>query len=311
MKLILRVINRVYRMLYWPVCRAYMRYFVGDKPADSVMLFLCSLHFLKVRGYWPDLKNPRSFEEKLSWRMLFDREPLWTMLSDKLRVRDYVAEKAGSELLIPLLWNGDNPEEIPFGELPQKFVIKTNHGCGFNIIVRDKNQLDQTKAKQQLKKWLDTNFCESSLLGVSWGYKNIKPTIIVEAFLDDNGSIPTDYKFFCFSGRVELVQMNYDRFGDPYEKTFDRHFNALDLWQGTKQYPGIVFRPDNYEEMIRIAESLAGKLDFIRIDLYNVKGRIYVGEMTCYPGGGMIKWIPRKYDYLLGEKWKMTVKQSI
>jgi len=105
--------------------------------------------------------------------------------------------------------------------------------------------------------------------------------------------------------------MNFDRFGDPYEKTLDRDFNALNLWQGTKQYPGVILRPDNYEEMIRIAESLAGNLDFIRVDLYNVGGKIFVGEMTCYPGGGMIKWIPRKYDYFLGSKWKIAVKQSI
>jgi len=237
--------------------------------------------------------------------MLFDRNPLWTLFSDKLRVRSYVAEKVGTEFLVPLLWNGNNPEEIPFDELPRKFCIKTNHGCGYNIIVKDKGQLDKTKAKEQLKKWLATNFCESALLGVSWGYKNVKPTIIVEAFIDDNGNIPLDYKFFCFSGRVELLQMNFDRFGDPYEKTFDRHFNALDLWQGTKQYPGIVLRPDNYEEMIRISESLAANLDFIRVDLYNVQGKIVFGELTCYPGGGMIEWIPRRYDYILGEKWNL------
>lgn len=275
------------------------------------MVLLYSLHFFKMRGYWPDLKNPKSFEEKLAWRMLFDRNPLWTTFSDKLRVRDYVSEKVGVSYLIPMLWQGDSPEKIPFGELPPKFVIKTNHGCKYNIIVNDKAQLDQLKSKQQLRKWLSINYCKDTELGVSWGYNNVRPSIIVESFLSDNGNIPLDYKFFCFSGKVELIQINFDRFGDPYEKTFDRHFNALDLWQGTKQYPGAVFRPTNYEEMIRLAESLAGNLDFIRVDLYNVEGKIFVGEMTCYPGGGMVKWIPREYDFFLGEKWEIRSVQAI
>ena len=247
----------------------------------------------------------------MACRLLFDRNPLWTMLTDKLRVRDYVAEKVGNKFLVPLLWNGDDPDEIPFDELPQKFVIKTNHGCGYNIIVEDKGKLDIRTATKQMRHWLDVKTGEATFLGVSWGYKNIVPSIIVESFLDDNGKVPLDYKFFCFSGRVELLQMNFDRFGDPYEKTFDRDFNPLNVWQGTKQYPGMVLRPGNYDGMINIAEKLAGNLDFIRVDLYNIEGKVFVGELTCYPGGGMIKWIPRKYDYLLGEKWTITETMKI
>lgn len=236
--------------------------------------------------------------------MLFDRNPLWTMLSDKLLLRDYVASKVGSEYLIPLLWKGDNPEEIPFDELPNKFVIKTNHGCKYNIFVKDKTQLDQTKTKRQLKKWLDENFCMDKFVGTEWAYKNIRPTIIIEVFLDDNGNVPLDYKFFCYSGRPEFLQMNFERFGDACEKFFDRDFNPLDLWNGTKQYQGKVVRPDNYKDMIRTSESLAQGLDFIRVDMYNIGGQIYVGELTCYPGGGNIPFIPEKYDFIFGEKWK-------
>ncbi|MBN1363502.1 MAG: hypothetical protein JW976_01720 [Syntrophaceae bacterium] len=236
--------------------------------------------------------------------MLFDRDQKWTMLLDKWRVRSYIAGKVGSDHLIPLLWRGDKPEEIPFDELPLKFVIKANHGCGYNIIIKDKTQLNQVNTRLQLNKWLDENFCQDKYLGTAWAYKNIKPTIIVESFLEDNGDVPTDYKFFCFSGRTKYLQMNFDRFGDPYEKTFDRDFNPLDLWQGTRQYPEKVVRPDSYEDMVRLAESLAKGFDFIRVDLYNVDCQIYVGELTCYPGGGNVQWIPRKYDFLLGEKWK-------
>ena len=134
--------------------------------------------------------------------MLFDRNPRLTMLSDKWRVRDYVAGRVGNEYLIPLLWNGDKPEQIPFNDLPLKFVIKTNHGCGYNLMVTDKTQLDLTKTRRQLRKWLRENFCQDKFLGMEWGYRNIRPTIIVESLLDDQGKTPLDYKFFCYSGRA-------------------------------------------------------------------------------------------------------------
>jgi hypothetical protein len=304
-KLLMKLISGPWKLLYFPICRAYARYIVGDKAADSVMCFLCGLYFLKVHGYRPHFKSPRSFMEKVWSRMLFDRDPIWTMFSDKLRVRDYVASKVGSEYLVPLLWSGNKPEEIPFGELPLKFVIKANHGCGYNILVRDKTQLDQTKARRQLKKWLGENFCEDTLLGIAWAYKKIKPTIMVESFLENNGSVPEDYKFFCYSGRAEFCKVDLDRFGDHSEVFFDRGLKPLDLFGvGIKQYRGKFVLPDNYQDMVRVAESLAQGIDFSRVDLYSVSGHIYFGEFTCYHGGGLIALSPRKYDFLLGEKWK-------
>ena len=215
-----------------------------------------------------------------------------------------MVKKVGSEYLIPLLWQGDNPEEIPFDILPPQFVIKTNHGCKSNIIVDDKKQLDQKKTRLQLKKWLCENSCTDKFLGTEWAYKHIKPTVIIESFLNDNGKVPLDYKFFCFSGQVEFLLMTFDRFGDLSEKHFDRDFNPLDLWNGAKQYPREIARPDNYEEMLRVAEILAGEFDFTRVDLYSVGGRTYFGELTCYPGGGDPRFIPREYDFIFGEKWK-------
>lgn len=286
------------------MCRAYARHILGDKPTDIVFRFLCSLDFWKVHSYWPHLKNPRSFEEKLCYRMLFDRDPQWTMLSDKLLVRDYVAGKVGNQYLIPLLWKGDRPEDIPFDELPSKFVIKTNHGCGYNIIVKDKTQIDKAMTIRKLKKWLGKNYCQDKYLGNGWAYKHIRPTVLVESFLEKNGGVPEDYKFFCFSGQAEFLQVSFDRFGDASETILDRSFNPLDLYNGVKLYPGTVKRPDNYEEMLRLADSLALGFDFIRVDIYSVGGRLCFGEFTCYPAGGRAKFIPRKYDFLFGEKWK-------
>jgi len=288
-----------------PICRAYARHIVDDGPPDPVICYLWGLYFWTVHRYWPCFKSPRSISEKVWNRMLFDRDPKWIMLSDKLRVRDYVASKVGSEYLIPLLWSGGNPEEVPFDELPSKFVIKTTHGCGYNIYAKDKTQLDQTKARRQLGKWLRENYCQEYLVGMEWGYKNIIPAIIVESFLEDNGKVPVDYKFLCYSGRAEFVQVDYDRFTEDHTRTFfNRDFNRLEFTYGKKLYPGKVVRPDNYKDMIQLAESIAREFDFMRVDLYSVGGQIYVGELTCYPGGGVIRFIPRNYDFLLGERWK-------
>jgi len=304
------LLNAVIRNVYMPVCRAYARRFVRDQPADRIMCALVSLHFYWVHRYWPNLRSPRSFEEKINARMLFDRNPRWTLFSDKLRARDYARERAVENFLVPLLWSGENPEEVPFEALPQKFVLKTNHGCHYNIIVTDKVRFDQAKAKKQLRQWCNENFCQDEHLGHAWGYRNIKPMVIVEAFLEEHGHVPLDYKFFCFSGRVEYVQMNFDRFGDPYEKFFDREFHPLDLWQGTRQYPQPVARPSNYDEMIRLAETLAQGLDFIRVDLYSVAGRTYFGEMTCYPSAGSTPFVPESYDFEWGQKWNFSPPTS-
>jgi hypothetical protein len=236
--------------------------------------------------------------------MLYDRSHIWTILSDKLLVRDYIANKIGNEHLIPLLWKGENPDEIPFDDLPSKFVIKTNHGCHYNIIVKDKAELDQAKTKRQLKKWLNENFCENSSFGIAWAYKNIRPSIIIESFINTNGNVPWDYKVFCFSGRAAFIQINIDRFGDDYEKFFDRAFTPLDLiCHGKKTYPKQIVPPDNSNEMLSVAESIAESFDFIRVDLYNANGKVYIGELTCYSGAGRVAFFPKKYNFLFGEKW--------
>src|SRR5215831_18132182 len=124
------LVNAAIRNFYMPLCRAYARH-LGDKPADATMQWLVSLHFYKVHRYWPHLKFPRTFEEKINGRMLFDRNPLWTVLSDKYETRQYVADRGGADYLVPLLWIGENPDDIPFDQLPRQFVLKTNHGSGY------------------------------------------------------------------------------------------------------------------------------------------------------------------------------------
>jgi len=249
--------------------------------------------------------KPHRFSEKVWHRLLFERDPILVSISDKYRVRDYVTSKVGSNYLIPLIWHGDSPEEIPFDELPKKFVIKANHGCAYNIIVNDKTKLDRGIAKRQLRKWLNENFGQDTFLGIAWGYKNIKPHIIIETFLEENGKVPVDYKFFCFSGRVEFFKIDFGRFEDHSTKYFDRDLNGLDLVEvGLKLYKGEIDIPDNFEDMIRVAVSLSKGFDFIRVDLYNSNKNIYFSELTPYPGGVSDKFEPDSFDYIFGDKWK-------
>lgn len=302
----LRMINNlVEKKIYWPICRLYARR-LNDKPADCIYEFLCSLAFIQLHHYWPNFRSPVTFSEKLFVRMMHDKRSILTNITDKILVREYVADKIGEQYLIPIFWTGSNPERIPLDSIPTPFVIKTNHGCGNIILVKDKNLLDINKLNKQLHKWLKINYCLDNYFGIEWAYKNIIPKILIEKYIEEEGKPPRDYKFFCFSGRVEYVQVSFDRFGNPSERILDRDFNPLDVYNGVELYDGKIEPPVGFSKMIEIAETLSREFDFIRVDLYNVKGKIYFGELTCYPAGGLAPFVPRKWDYIFGEKWKMS-----
>jgi len=294
------------KLFYWPLCRTYVRHVIGDRPADPILRCLCIPQFWMVHRYWPNFMHPRSFSEKLWSRMLHDRDPILTLISDKFRVRDYVAKKVGSEYLIPLLWNGDSPEEIPFDELPLKFVIKTNHGCGYNIIVKDKNRLDKSRTRLIVKKWLNEKFGQDHYTGTGWAYNNIRPTIIIESFIGENDKPPVDYKFYCFSGRVEILTVHIDRFEEHKTMAFNRNFERYTFRSSFKQYNGEYQRPPKFKEMVQLAESLSERFDFIRVDLYNSENKIYFGEFTPYPAGvsSFLGFDISSIDFVLGDKWK-------
>lgn len=297
-----KLINKSLQKLYWPICRLYARW-LGDRPADYIYKFLCSVAFFQIHHYWPNLNKPSSFSEKIFFRMLYDRRPLLTLISDKLLVRDFVADRIGHQYLVPLLWSGADPKDIPCDQLPSKFVIKTNHGCGFNIFIDNKNFFNLDELIPIIKGWLKTNFALKTYLGNAWAYKNISPKIIIEEYIEEEGKPPKDFKFFCFSGRVEYIQVSFDRFENPSERMLDRDFNILDIYNGVKLYDGKIEPPIGFSKMIEIAETLSSNFDFIRVDLYTIKGKIYFGELTCYPAGGLAPFVPREWDFIFGEKW--------
>lgn len=305
-----KLASAILQFAYWPICRAYVKLIIRDKPADSFLALLCGMQFITVHKYWPNFRFPRRFSEKVWNRMLYDRDPRLTLISDKLKVRDYVADRLGKNYLIPLLWQGDSPEDIPYEKLPDRFVIKTNHGCGYVILVNDKNRIDKEQVRKILGKWLKENFGRDTYMGIAWGYNNITPVVMIESFLGEAAKAPIDYKFYCFGGQVEFATLHFDRFGEHQTRTYDRKFLPHEFRYDFDHWAGEFSRPLNYEEMVHLAETLAGEFDFIRVDLYSVGNIIFFGELTPYPGGVNTKFLPARQDIILGEKWskKISVK---
>jgi hypothetical protein len=291
------------RMLYMPACRLYARHAMAAGSPDRIMRLLGSVEFLMVHHYWPNLTTPSTFTEKLWRRMLFDRDPRFVLVSDKLRVRAYIEKVAGSEYLVPLLWSGNNPDEIPWQILPAAFAIKATHGCGYNVLVQDKASLDLDSTQKQLRHWLHTNYGKTFGIGAEWCYRRIPPSIIIEEFLEEDGRSARDYKLWCFAGRVECLTVHNSRHQNHAVQTFDRNFKPYPYAFPLAGPSQTLARPHNLEDMVRIAENVAADFDFIRVDMYNVRGRIFTGELTVYPGGGFLRFLPRELDIRLGAKW--------
>lgn len=273
---------------------------IGRILPDSLYL---ELRYKLVIKQKLNLKDPKSFNEKLQWLKINDRNPLYTILVDKYAVRDYIKEKIGEEYLIPLVggpWK--SVDDIPFNLLPDQFVLKATHDSGSVVICRNKEKFDIESAKRKLKKSLKNNFYYS---GREWPYKNVPPQIIAEKYMvDESGEELKDYKLMCFHSEVKASFVCSDRFSKDglkvtfYDSTwkrlpFERHYPAGDV---------DIDKPKSYEEMVHIAEKLSENMKFVRIDFYEINGKVYFGEFTFYPGSGFEGFNPPEWDKKLG-KW--------
>lgn len=257
-------------------------------------------------GRWPKLERPVRFTEKIQWYKLNYRRALLTKCSDKYSVREYVAAKGLSDILIPLYGIYDDVEEINFDELPKRFVLKTTNGSHTNILCTDKSQLNIELSKKTINSWLGS---WTSKMGREWGYYNIKPRILCEHLLEnDKNNDLIDYKFFCFNGKPFCLYVIVERFLEDGIKLgiFDTEFNLLpyrrsDIRGLNKQ----VRKPKNFNRMLKIAEELSRDFPFVRVDLYNIDGVIYFGELTFYNGSGYKGYIPDEFDLILGNKFEL------
>lgn len=251
-----------------------------------------------------DRINPRRFTEKLYCKMIAlnrHNDPTLTRLVDKFLVRDWVSQKIGSEHLIPLFWQGTDPHAIDFDGLPERCVIKTNHGSGHVIVKNGPIDREQTCAK--LDAWLKENFY---WIARERQYFGVKPRIVIESFLVDDAAEngPLDYKFWCFHGKPMFVQVDDHAHGiNPFH---DLEWNVLDLQYRVNQRSVSIPRPKNLDRMIAIASILSSKFDFVRVDLYNIDGQVLFGEMTFTPLAGVLKFQPESWDEKLGALWRLA-----
>lgn len=258
------------------------------------------LLYKKFLGKDLNLENPKTFNEKLQWLKLHDRNPQYTNFVDKYEVRKYIKEKIGEEYLIPILGIYDKFEDIDFDNLPNQFVIKCTHDSGGIIICKDKNTFNKKEAKNKIKRLLKQNFY---YLAREWPYKNVKPRIMIEKYMKEDGKEDlTDYKFMVFNGKVKcsFVCLNRTSKKGMNIDFYDREWKKMPFYRHYKNSNTILDKPKNYDLMIQISEKLAKGMPFVRVDLYEISGKIYFGELTLYPGAGLEEFNPEKWDEILG-----------
>lgn len=264
-------------------------------------VFYEKLRARQYLGYWPDLKNPKTFNEKIIQMKLFRIPKSAAVLADKFAVREFIKEKIGEKYLNKLYFSGTSPEDINFDALPQKFVIKMNNGCEWNIIVKDKATLSVPDTIKQLKHFMKQKF--GYFTNETW-YLDIKPRFIIEEFVEtENGEVPDDYKLYCFNGVCKMIQINKDRSSNYNILFYDRDWNALPCGVSHYPYSTVVPKPDNLDAMIDIAQKLSEGFEFVRVDLYSNMGVIKFGEMTFTPTAGWKPINPYAYDVIIGDMW--------
>jgi hypothetical protein len=247
-----------------------------------------------------NLENPQTFNEKLQWLKLYDRNSVYTDLVDKYEVRKYIAKTIGEEYLIPLIGIWDRFEEIEFSKLPDQFVLKCTHDSGGLVICNDKSKLKIEAARKKINKSLKRNYY---YYGREWVYKNVKPRIICEKYMvDESGIELKDYKFMCFNGEPKLIQVMSGRGNGRYFLNhFDLEWNEIEIpRKKLKKGSPSPSKPKNLREMIEISKVLSKDFPFIRIDLYETEKGIYFGEITFFPVSGFMDFANEKHDYLLG-----------
>ena len=270
----------------------------------SCLRFIPTKPYLKMvykikTGKKLNLKNPIGFNEKLNWLKVNDIHPEYTDLVDKIKVRQYVQNKIGEDICFPLLGQWEKYEDVNFEILPEQFVMKCNHDSGSVKIINNKSKIDHKELAKFFKSRLKIN---SYTIGREYPYKNIKPMIMAEKYMVPKGSSDiNDYKFFCFNGKPEVMFIATDRSTDVKFDFFDMNFNHLDIENIHPQAGKTIEKPKLFEEMKEIASKLSQGMKFVRIDLYEIEGKVYFGEFTFFHGGGFWLFKPDEWERKLGD----------
>ena len=271
---------------------------------EFLLIFIFIMRRHKRRfGVFPNVFFPKTFNEKVLCRMLFDRRPILPQLEDKYAVRDYVKQKVGDHILPAWYFVTNDPSTIPFDDLPEKFVVKPTHGSHWVRLVPDKALLNRDELMETCRSWLTQNYFD---LTREWAYRHIQPRIAVEEFISDGtGPVPTNYRLFVFGGRVELILTDV---GTSPNRAFAYYSRSWDKLRIPTRHKDVeVLRPKQLDVMVRYAEILGGDLDFVRVDLYCAQDKVYFGEATTIPMSGLSPY-PRDIDLYFGSLWKLEVR---
>lgn len=270
---------------------------------DKLFLQLLYKHYFNKKL---DLKNPQTFNEKLNWLKLYNRNPLYTKMVDKYEAKQYVSQIIGDKYIIPTFGVWNKIEEIDFDNLPNQFVLKTTHDSGTVIICKDKASFNKDSAKKKLNERLHYNYY---YMHREWPYKNVKHRIIAEKFIssnNENNSI-TDYKFMCFNGKVKCIFVCTGRNSEDGLRIniYDEKWESLPFTRHNQKAEKEIEKPIDLDTMIGISEKLSKDIPFVRVDLYNLDGCIFFSELTFFPSAGFGEFHPEKWDKILGDWIKL------
>ena len=258
--------------------------------------FVKTAYFLSF-GRLPSLSAPKTFNEHICAIKCADETLSYAPYADKYEARSYVAKTVGEQYLNPVLGIYGDPAQIPYDKLPDRFVLKCTHASGYNIIVRNKNELDVDRCNGQLKAWLCQNYYH---VGRERNYKNIKPRVMVDSYIDHEGAL-AEYKIFCFYGKPRLVDVNLFAGGGRKTGIFTTAWEAVPVTLGYKTCDELPAKPAQLNELLSVAAALSKPFPFVRVDLYLNQGKILFSELTFTSGGGLVHFKPEKYDRIFGE----------
>lgn len=265
--------------------------FFPDKQFNMFEYFI-------YRKRLPNLKNPKTFSEKVIWIKLYGNLERFTKHADKYEVREFVKKTIGEEYLIPMLGIYSSYDEIDFDKLPKKFILKATNASGYNFVCKDKSKINKKELKEQMDQWMKRSFYFDHR---EPQYKNMTPRVICEELLDEKNEVLMDYKFFCYNGVPKFVEVFTDAYKDPREDLFDLNWKNLKVKLHFPNAEKEIEKPKQLLEMVELAKKLSKIVPFVRVDLYVFKNKIYFGELTFTPGNGMYIDNPPEADIMVGK----------
>jgi len=281
---------------------SYLRYYSRKYTRPENYAKALEKSYYRTTGKNMDINHPETYSQKMQWLKLYDPNKMRSELTDKVKVRDWITNTIGEQYLIPIYGVYDSFDDIDFDVLPDSFVIKTNHGSGWNIVVPDKKQFDKKEARKKINKWMKIDYSFWTVFEIH--YSAIKPKIIIEKYVTDHNGELNDYKFLCFNGVCKYVWVDFDRSTNHKRNVYDMNWNLQPWNQFTygNKLGGGIHKPENFEEMANIANQLCKGFIHVRVDLYNVDGKVYFGEMTFTNGSGLEGIYPETYEKYLGDE---------